>query len=280
MKFIIFRLALLSILWVTGQALYAATTPQSLASNLTEDWYEFDISFTQFDPQTLQQISEKTQEDEEDEEFEEFEDEFAEDELDVYDPLETLNRGIFWFNDKLYFYVLKPIAKLYRYVPEPVRICTANFFSNLTSPIRIANAALQFKFPDAGRQLARFAINSTVGILGLFDPAKKYFALAAKEEDFGQTLGHYGIGPGFYIMLPFLGPSNLRDSIGRLVDLPLDPFIYILNDLEYLAVEAFDNINALSLDKNTYEAIKKDALDPYLFIRDAYFQFRAGKIKK
>ncbi len=81
-------------------------------------------------------------------------------------------------------------------------------------------------------------------------------------------------------MLPFLGPSNVRDSIGRLIDLTLDPFAYILNDLEYLAVEAFDNINALSLDKNTYEAIKRNALDPYFFIRDAYFQFRAGKIKK
>jgi len=276
MKCVIFRFALLIILWLPGQMLYAATTQQSLPGNATEDWYEFDLSFTQFDPQTLQKFSKKI----EDEEDDEFEDEFAEDELDVYDPLETLNRGIFWVNDKLYFYLLKPIVKLYRYVPEQVRVCTANFFSNLTSPIRIVNAALQFKLPDAGRQLARFTINSTLGVLGFFDPAKKYFALAAKEEDFGQTLGHYGIGPGLYLMLPFLGPSNLRDSVGLLVDFPLDPFPYILNDLEYLGVEAFDAINTLSLDENTYEAIKNEALDPYLFIRDAYFQFRAGKIKK
>ncbi len=133
MTFIIFRLALLTMLWVTGQALYATTTQESFPSNITEDWYEFDISFTQLDPQTLQKISEKIQEDGK------FEDEFSEDELDVYDPLETLNRRIFWFNDKLYFYALKPIAKLYRYIPEPIRVCTANFFSNLTNPIRIIN---------------------------------------------------------------------------------------------------------------------------------------------
>jgi len=204
--------------------------------------------------------------------------------LDVYDPLETVNRGIFWFNDKMYFYVMKPLARGFRYVPEPWRVSLKNFFNNLYSPVTIINAALQGKFADAGNELTRFATNTTLGIGGLFDPSKEHFGIRAKEEDTGQTLGHYGVGPGPYLVLPFLGPSNLRDGIGLFADTRMDLAYYIWgkdkDNYDYLGVVAIKMINNLSLDKDTYEGIKKDALDPYLFVRDAYAQYRQNQIDK
>ncbi len=204
--------------------------------------------------------------------------------LDVYDPLEKVNRGIFWFNDKMYFYVMKPLARGFRYVPEPWRVSLKNFFNNLREPVSIINAALQGKFADAGNGLTRFATNTTLGIGGLFDPSKEHFGIRPKDEDTGQTLGHYGVGPGPYLVLPFLGPSNLRDGIGLLADTRMDLAYYIWgkdkNNYDYIGVLAVKMINNLSLDKDTYEGIKKDALDPYLFVRDAYAQYRQNQIDK
>ena len=204
--------------------------------------------------------------------------------LDVYDPLEPVNRGIFWFNDKMYFYVLKPIARGFRYVPEPWRVSLKNFFNNLRAPVTIINATLQGKFADAGNELTRFATNTTLGIGGLFDPSKEHFGIRAKEEDTGQTLGHYGVGPGPYLVLPFLGPSNLRDGIGLFADSRMDLAYYIWgkdkDNYDYLGAIAVRVINNLSLDKDTYEGIKQDALDPYLFVRDAYAQYRQNQIDK
>ena len=204
--------------------------------------------------------------------------------LDVYDPLETINRGIFWFNDKMYFYVLKPIARGFRYVPEPWRVSLKNFFNNLHAPVTIINATLQGKFADAGNELTRFATNTTLGIGGLFDPSKEHFGIRPKEEDTGQTLGHYGVGPGPYLVLPFLGPSNLRDGIGLFADSRMDLAYYIWgkdkHNYDYIGAIAVKKINNLSLDKDTYEGIKKDTLDPYLFVRDAYYQYRQNQIDK
>jgi phospholipid-binding lipoprotein MlaA len=202
--------------------------------------------------------------------------------LDVYDPLEKVNRGIFWFNDKMYFYVVKPLARGFRYVPEPWRVSLKNFFNNLRAPVTIINATLQGKFADAGNELTRFATNTTLGIGGLFDPSKEHFGIKPKDEDTGQTLGYYGVGPGPYLVLPFLGPSNLRDGIGLLADKRMDLAYYIWgkdkNNYDYLGIVALKVINNLSLDKDTYEGIKKDALDPYLFVRDAYAQYRQNQI--
>lgn len=202
----------------------------------------------------------------------------------VSDPLEKVNRATFWFNDKLYFYLLKPVARAYRYVPEPMRISVANFFVNLGSPVRAINLVFQLKFAEAGNEAGRFLINSTVGIGGLFDPAERYAGILESDEDFGQTLGVYGAGPGFYIVLPFLGPSNLRDSVGMVVDTEMSPFYRYAEREEkenaYLALKGLDAVNAISLDKDTYESIKRDALDPYQFIRDAYIQNRQGRIRK
>jgi phospholipid-binding lipoprotein MlaA len=204
----------------------------------------------------------------------------VEDEIFIADPLEPINRGIFWFNDKLYFYLLKPIARGYRWaVPEPWRIAVQNVFSNLATPIRLVNAGLQGKFSDAGNELARFTINTTIGIGGLFDTAKDHFDIRKIDEDTGQTLGHYGIGPGFYLVLPVLGPSNPRDAIGLLVDSRMDLLYYLAEGRTYWGLKAFDKINDLSIDKDTYEGIKKDALDPYLFVRDAFVQYRQNKIE-
>jgi len=202
--------------------------------------------------------------------------------LDVYDPLEKINRGIFWFNDKMYFYVMKPLARGFRYVPEPWRVSIKNFFNNLQAPVRIINAGLQGKFADAGNELTRFATNTTLGIGGLFDPSKEHFGIRPKDEDTGQTLGHYGVGPGPYLVLPFLGPSNLRDGIGLFADSRMDLTYYIWgkdkHNYDYLGAIAAREINKLSLDKDTYEGIKRDTLDPYLFIRDAYAQYRQNLV--
>ena len=202
-----------------------------------------------------------------------------EDELDVSDPLEPFNRGVFWFNDKLYFYLIKPIARGYRWaVPEPWRIAVQNVFSNLGTPVRFVNAGLQGKFSDAGTELARFGINTTIGIAGLFDTAKDHFDLRKKDEDTGQTLGHYGVGTGFYLVLPIIGPSNPRDALGLLVDSRENLLYYLAEGRKYWGLRAYDKINDLSIDKDTYEGIKKDALDPYLFVRDAFIQYRQNKV--
>ena len=204
--------------------------------------------------------------------------------LEVYDPLEPINRGIFWFNDKMYFYVMKPLARGFRYVPEPWRVSLKNFFNNLQAPVTIVNATLQGKFADAGNELTRFATNTTLGIGGLFDPSKEHFGIRPKEEDTGQTMGYYGVGPGPYLVLPFLGPSNLRDGVSLFADTRLDLAYYIWgkgkDNYDYYGILAFKMINNLSLDKDTYEGIKKDALDPYLFVRDAYAQYRQSQIDK
>jgi len=201
--------------------------------------------------------------------------------VEVPDPLESVNRVIFRFNDKVYFYLLKPVARAYRVVPEPARVSVGNFFSNLFTPVRFVNALLQLKLRDAGNELTRFLVDTTVGGAGFFDPAGDNAGLAKKEEDFGQSLGHYGVGEGFYLVLPFLGPSNLRDGIGLLADGALNPIYYLgISDGAKIGVRAYYSVNAVSLDKDTYESIKKESLDPYLFIRNAYSQRRDGLIQK
>lgn len=214
--------------------------------------------------------------------FADFDDKFAEDEqLLISDPLEKLNRGVFWVNDKLYFYLIKPIARGYRVVPRPIRKSVGNFFTNLSTPARAANALLQLKFKDTGTELGRFVVNSTLGWGGLFDPAGYSLDWQKKSEDFGQTLGHYGVGSGWYLVLPVLGPSSVRDGAGLLVDQVFDPTRYVkLKEGEYYALKVYDRINALSLDPDSYEGIKRDALDPYLFIRAAYAQHRLANVAK
>ncbi len=220
-----------------------------------------------------------------DSEFEEFEDEFEEfedDKIDdVLDPLSGYNRFMTGVNDKLYFWALKPVARGYRaVVPEPGRLAVGRFFKNLGYPIRFVNNLLQFKIKESGIETARFGINTTIGIAGLFDPAEKMFDLKPCGEDFGQTLGHYGIGSGFHIVLPVFGPSNLRDTIGRVPDFFLYPVNYIDDGGTVFAINAFDRTNYTSLHIGEYESVKKDAIDFYIFMRDAYEQNRENRVKE
>lgn len=199
--------------------------------------------------------------------------------LEVYDPWESFNRGMFLFNDKAYFWVMKPVAKGWRWLaPEPLRLGIRNFFSNLRAPIRFINAALQGKFRVAGDEITRFAVNSTLGIGGLYDPAKAHWDIEMQIEDTGQTLAHYGVGPGPYLVLPFLGPSNVRDALGLFPDIYYSLVPQIFENRYYWIAISTDIINFLSIDKDTYEGIKRDALDPYLFLRDAYSQYRMNLI--
>ncbi len=201
----------------------------------------------------------------------------------VADPIEVFNRVIFKFNDKLYFWFFRPVALGYSHVvPEPGRVAVRRFFDNVFMPVRFANNLFQLKFKNAGIELERFAINTTVGVAGFMDPARKYWNLEMHEEDFGQTLGFYGVGPGVYINLPVYGPSNIRDTIGMVADIFLSPTAYILpNDREIvIGINAFDKLNRVSLDIGLYEDIKRDALDPYIFIRNAYQQHRESVIKE
>ncbi|RMF44113.1 MAG: VacJ family lipoprotein [Deltaproteobacteria bacterium] len=211
-----------------------------------------------------------------------FDDPFAE-EVTIADPLEPLNRGFFWVNDKLYILVFKPVARALRIIPEPGRLAVDRFFTNLETPVRLANCVLQLKPGKAGTELGRFLVNSTVGLLGLFDPAEHWFGWKRHDEDLGQTFGHYGVGQGIYLVLPIFGPTSLRDGVGLLGDSFIDPISspwYLkLRPWEQIALKAADKENTLSLDKDTYDSIRTEQLDPYLFVRDAWAQHRRQKVE-
>lgn len=200
----------------------------------------------------------------------------------VSDPLEPVNRVIFEFNDRLYFWVIKPAAQGYSYfIAEDVRICVRDFIHNIFAPVRIVNNLLQGKFKNSGTETARFLINSTVGIAGLADPAKREFGIEVKDEDFGQTLGHYGLGEGIYLVWPIIGPSNVRDSIGLVGDSFLTPFSYIDQPSMRtgIALYAGTIVNNTSLVLGDYEDFKAGTIDPYVALRDAYHQNRQKKIR-
>jgi phospholipid-binding lipoprotein MlaA len=201
----------------------------------------------------------------------------------IRDPFEPFNRLFFQINDKLYFWALKPVASVYKtIVPEGARVCVRNFFSNVTTPVRFANCLLQVNFKGAGLELTRFFVNTTVGLAGFFDPAKKKCHIEKTDSDFGQTLGFYGIGPVFYINWPFLGPSDVRDTAGLAGDLFLNPTfsIYNFGFWPSVGIQAFYQVNETSLRIGDYEALKKASLDPYVAVRDAFYQYRKNKIQK
>lgn len=201
----------------------------------------------------------------------------------IYDPIEPFNRIMFHFNDRLYFWVLKPAAEGYsRIVPEKARIGVRRFFSNIRTPLRFVNAVIQFKFKEAGIELSRFLINTTLGVAGFMDIARERWKLFKHEEDTGQTLGFYGAGPGIYINWPIFGPSNVRDTIGWVGDFFLDPTSYLFPNegLGVMGIWAYNRINETSLEIGQYETLKEKALDPYIAIRDAYHQHREMAIKE
>ena len=200
----------------------------------------------------------------------------------IPDPLESFNRAMFRFNDKLYFWVLKPVAQGYKkVVPEPPRVGVKNFFSNLKFPIRFVSSLLQADFSGAATEFGRFAVNTIWGVGGLLDPASsKQLNIPKNEADLGQTLGVWGLGPAFYIDWPILGPSNVRDTLGYVGDLFFDPRTYLLNRPIFYVVRPVELINDTSLRIGDYEFIKEAAIDPYVALRDAYSQYRQKKVEE
>jgi phospholipid-binding lipoprotein MlaA len=199
----------------------------------------------------------------------------------ITDPLEPVNRAFFHFNDKLYFWLLKPVATVHKAVfDQELRVGIRNFFSNLGTPVRVGNCLLQGEFKGAGNELARFGINTTFGFFGFIDQGKEKFQIDKQDRDFGQTLGIWGLGPAFYLNWPFLGPSSLRDTAGFVGDIFLDPRTYLLESVFSIIVRPVELINDTSLTIGDYEAIKNAALDPYVALRDGYYQYRENKIKK
>ncbi|MGD8386426.1 MAG: VacJ family lipoprotein [Desulfobacteraceae bacterium] len=200
----------------------------------------------------------------------------------ISDPLEPLNRAFFHFNDKLYFWFLKPVAKGYRtVVPQTARLCVRNFFYNLAGPIRMVNCILQGKVDEASYEFSRLFVNTLIGLGGLVDVASEGMDLDRYDEDLGQTLGTYGMGPSIFINWPFLGPSCVRDTVGFVGDAFLNPVNYLVPQTKYnVAVKTGDRINETSLSIGDYEDLKRSALDPYVSMRDAYYQYRKKEIAK
>jgi phospholipid-binding lipoprotein MlaA len=200
--------------------------------------------------------------------------------ITIADPLEPFNRAMYVFNDKLYFWVLKPVAQGYsKVVPEPARISVKNFFTNLGFPIRFVSFILQADLSGAATEFGRFGINTIWGIGGLMDPAGGEINLAKQDTDFGLTLGYYGVGHGFYIVWPVLGPSSPRDSVDIVGEYFLHPVSYINPWYAWLPVKSLDVVNATSLRIGDYESLQDAAIDPYVAVRDAYIQYRLKKIK-
>jgi phospholipid-binding lipoprotein MlaA len=208
-------------------------------------------------------------------------DTFKEERVEIADPLEPFNRAMHQFNDKLYFWALKPVAQGYKVVvPEPARISVKNFFSNLGFPSRFVSCLLQTDFSGAATEFGRFTINTIWGIGGLLDPSSnKELDLQKQDTDLGQTLGVYGVGQGFYIVWPILGPSSPRDSIDIVGDYFLYPVSYIYPWYAGLGVRGYEKVNATSLRIGDYESLKDAAIDPYVAFRDAYIQYRLKKVK-
>ena len=198
---------------------------------------------------------------------------------DPRDPIESFNRQVFEFNEVVDRAVLKPVAQAYEFVlPEPVRDCVSNIFSNFREPSNAINNLLQGKPVDAASDTCRFVVNSTIGLLGCFDPARQ-MGLEKHNEDFGQTLGRWGIGSGPYLVVPILGPSTVRDAIGIYGAEPyLDINFYIDNVRVRNAILGTRVVNQRAELLQTDDLISGAALDKYRFIRDGYLQRRRSLV--
>ncbi|MEF2143839.1 MAG: VacJ family lipoprotein [Desulfovibrionaceae bacterium] len=200
------------------------------------------------------------------------------------DPFEGWNR--FWFkaNDRLYTYLLHPVAQAYAYViPERPRHWVQNFFTNLLFPVRFVNCIFQGKIDSAGMELSKFIANSTFGLAGFGDVTsdlKPVRPTPPGDEDLGQTFGAWGMGNGAYLVWPILGPSTVRDSVGYVGDYFLTPTSYLHPWYWSTAAKTYDRINYVSLNLNVYDDLKEGAIDPYVTFKSAYLRYRAKKVSK
>jgi len=187
------------------------------------------------------------------------------------DPLIRFNRAVFAFNDVTYRYALIPAARVYREVPAPVQTGIGNFFDNIKTPISLANHVFQLEPRKAGVDIARFLINSTIGIVGLFDPATHWFEIEAEPTGFSETLVQYGTAHGTYLVLPFIGPSNLRDGSATFIDGLLNPLAYLENP-ESLTLRVFDNFQEFAPAAETYLSMREESEDLYIFMRNLHLE--------
>ena len=201
--------------------------------------------------------------------------------VEVADPLYYWNKTWYHFNDKMYFWVLKPAAQAYKAVaPESVRTGVSNFFHNLTTPIRLVGSLLQGKLKRAGIELGNFLINTTWGVAGFGKVTQQHPELNPPPEDVGQALGAWGIDHGIYLVWPVLGPSSLRDTVGLVGDYFLHPVTYVDPTLASSGIKAYDTVNETTFRIGNYEALKEAAIDPYIAIRDAYIQNRKKQVEE
>ena len=202
---------------------------------------------------------------------------------------EGLSRAVFKFNMAVDDIVLEPVAKGYNKLPSPIRTGTSNFTSNIGTLLSIPNNVLQGNFKQLGHSVGSFFVNTTVGILGFLNPAEK-IGLKPHKEDVGQTLGSYGIGPGCYFVLPILGPTTARDSIGLLADTFVDPFAHVTirenelfgtsgNSLDYYSVKGTGAIDFRADNDRNFESLEKNSLDLYSSLKSIYLQDRENKIE-
>ena len=197
---------------------------------------------------------------------------------DPRDPLEGLNRATFQFNDTIDKYALEPVARGYaNVIPQPVRSCIGGVFGNFSDAWTAVNNLLEGNAHDAGSDINRVAVNSTVGILGCFDVASG-MGLDKHHKDFGITLGTWGIGPGYYVVIPLLGPSDVRDTAGLFVDFKTDPVGYLYPVWQRNTLTGVRIIDARSQLLGAGSLLEGAALDKYVFVRDGYFTRRRSMI--
>lgn len=222
--------------------------------------------------------NETDEEEYDDDEYDYDDDEYEEDVELIPDPFFKMNYGFYVFNDKLYFWVLKPVARGYGFViPVEIRTAVRNMFHNIRFPIRFINCLLQGKFRKSGYEFGNFFLNTTVGFLGMADVAQNYPNLTPSPEDLGQTFAVWGFDSGAFLMLPIFGPSSFRDGIGLAGDTFLDPLFWATRNQDLwvpIALRGGETVNATSLRIGDYEALKEAALDPYVAIRNAWVQNR------
>ena len=200
---------------------------------------------------------------------------------EISDPLELWNRLVFRFNDRFYYFCFRPFARGYnRVVPEPLQEGFDRAVRNLKAPVRLVNTLAQGKVKSACVVVARFALNTTFGLAGIFDVANDSLDLAPRDEDTAQTLGRYGVGPGFYIVWPFIGPSTVRETAGIVADQIVLPAIVTFDEAVWLGISAGQYVNDEALHLGRYERLTDDAVEPYAALRSAYIQHRQSLIDK
>jgi phospholipid-binding lipoprotein MlaA len=208
-----------------------------------------------------------------------------EESAEICDPFAPINEAVFHFNDKLYYWGLKPVTIGFSYVmPEFARIGFSNAFSNLRSPVNIVNNLLQLEFSRSFLELIRLIFNSVVGVGGFIDASSALLGIEKQQADFGQTLGLYGVGQGCYLVLPIIGPTSFRDGIGLTGDLFMSPPTYLgyffLNFLEASGAYLYEKVNDTSFKIGDYEQFMSMSVDPYLAQRDAFVQYRRNKVRE